>query len=156
HQLRNYKENPMTLSFTDAVTGKATPIASGKFVNEVETDNRPEWSGADDPIRLPFLDKAGGQLEYIEVLFSPEPGNEKAIKINHGVKFDTAKKKGIREADLLSGFSEKYHVEIPTSGHQFTWVVSSSGAFTRKDQPCWQPAQAGSYINVDAWASNGF
>ncbi len=164
HRLLNYKEDPTGLVFNDPVTGRETPVPNGQFVSELETDSAVPWNGADHGR---YWDKAGGKLEYLEVMFSPEPSHEKVVKVVHAVMFDVEKGKGIREADLVKGFEEKYGVTLTPDMEQHVSVLHQAAAWSTvspgklspsKGQLCWTPAflfPSGA-LGPDSWAQGGF
>ena len=164
HSLGNYKEYPLELYYrpNPALPAQNT-VPGGRFTNEIETDNGPEWKATDSGRGLTYIDKAGGKLEYIDVLFSPEPLHEKVVRIEHEVQYDVKKGKGIREVDLLDGFAKKYGVtfspdmlqQINGGGYYSVWTLTPPGHPSRAKELCTKPIL---YFNVDPvrWSKYGF
>ncbi len=165
HRLLNYTEGPSALVFNDPVKGQQTTVPNGQFVSELETDSAVPWSGADQGRR--YWDKAGGKLEYLEVMFSPEPSHEKVVKVVHAVMFDVEKGKGIREADLIKGFEEKYGVTLTPDMEQHIRVLHEAAAWSTSPSGPPSPAKGPlcktpsflfpeAAFGPDPWAQNGF
>ena len=117
--LRHYKEWTETLSFLGS-TGTSQPIPNGRFANVVAAWT-PSASGA------PGEDfESDG--ESFEVMFTPVPGEERAMAIVHTQGF--SRQDAIHETALDQGLVKKYggYVAAGALPESVTWRFQSDGS----------------------------
>ena len=117
--LRNYKEWTETLSFLGS-TGTTQPIPNGRFANVIAAWT-PSASGA------PGEDfESDG--ESFEVMFTPVPGEERAMAIVHTQGF--SRQNAIHETALDDGLAKKYGGYIAAGGlpASVTWRFQNDGS----------------------------
>ncbi len=114
-KLREYNEWSETLSYLDP-GGALKSIAGGRFVSVVAA-----WTASS------AADAVEGDGESYQVMFTPVPGNERAMAIVHSVGYSPAN--AVREAALEKGLVAKYggftdSSNLPDSP---TWRFQSGG-----------------------------
>lgn len=117
-KLPEYKEWTETLSYIDGGKGAAQPVPNGRFVNVIATWSAPTTRDSSK------LDSAG---EAFEVMFTPDPGQERVMAIVHSVGYPVPR--AIHESSLEDGLVKKYGgfsaaADLPQSP---TWRIQSTG-----------------------------
>jgi hypothetical protein len=94
-KLREYKEWSETLGYVDSANGAMQSVAGGRFVSVVAA-----WTPS------AAADSFEGEGESYQVMFTPVPGQERAMAIVHSVGYSPAN--AVREVALESGLVAKY------------------------------------------------
>jgi hypothetical protein len=94
-KLREYKESSETLGYLDSAGGAMQSIAGGRFVSVIAA-----WTPA------AAADTFEGDGESYQVMFTPVPGQERAMAIVHSVGYSPAN--AVREVALENGLVAKY------------------------------------------------
>jgi hypothetical protein len=115
-KLREYKELSETLGYVDSASGAMQSIAGGRFVSVVAA-----WTPS------AAADTFEGDGESYQVVFTPVPGQERAMAIVHSVGYSPAN--AVREVALENGLLAKYggfadSSHLPDSP---TWRFQSGG-----------------------------
>jgi hypothetical protein len=115
-KLREYKELSESLSYLDSANGAMQSIGGGRFVSVVAA-----WTPA------AAADSYEGDGESYQIMFTPVPGQERAMAIVHSVGYSPAN--AVREVALESGLVAKYggfadSSHLPDSP---TWRFQSAG-----------------------------
>jgi hypothetical protein len=115
-KLREYKELSESLSYLDSASGAMQSVAGGRFVSVVAA-----WTPA------AAADTYEGDGESYQVMFTPSPGQERAMAIVHSVGYSPAN--AVREVALENGLVAKYggfadSSHLPDSP---TWRFQSAG-----------------------------
>jgi hypothetical protein len=115
-KLREYKESSETLSYLDSAGGAMQSIPGGRFVSVVAA-----WTPS------AAADTFEGDGESYQVMFTPVPGQERAMAIVHSVGYSPAN--AVREVALENGLAAKYggfadSSRLPDSP---TWRFQSGG-----------------------------
>jgi hypothetical protein len=118
-KLLDYDESAETLSYLDSSKGVMQPVANGRFVNVIAAWTPPPPASAGGSFQV--------DGESYEVMFTPDPGKERAMAIVHSVGYSPAN--AIREAALESGLVNKYggfngSIDLPEAP---TWRLQSGG-----------------------------
>jgi hypothetical protein len=125
-KLLEYNESDETLSYLDSGTGVVRPVPNGRFVNRIAAWTPPPSSAASDSFEV--------SGESYEVMFTPVPGQERAMGIVHSVGSVPAD--AVHELALESGLAKKYggfaDMELPQSP---TWRLQRGGNVQVGD-PC--------------------
>jgi hypothetical protein len=117
-RLPQYKEWTETLSYVDGGKGTPQSVPNGRFVNAIAAWSAPAAVAGDS------RESAG---EAFEIMFTPEPGKERAMAIIHSVGY--ALPHAIHERALEDGLVKKYGGfsaagDLPQSP---TWRIQSGG-----------------------------
>jgi hypothetical protein len=131
-------ESTETLTLFDAAKRAMQPIANARFVNVIAAWTPPP-SAAGDAV--------AGDAESFEIMFTPVPGQERAMAIIHSTGYSTVN--AVREATLDGGLVRKYggfsgSTDLPVSP---TWRVQSGGTVQTGD-PC---ERRGLFAGLGAW-----
>jgi hypothetical protein len=115
-KLREYKELSESLSYLDSASGAMQSVAGGRFVSVIAA-----WTPA------AAADTYEGDGESYQVMFTPVPGQERAMAIVHSVGYSPAN--AVREVALENGLVAKYggfadSSHLPDSP---TWRFQSAG-----------------------------
>jgi hypothetical protein len=115
-KLREYKETSETLGYLDSASGAMQSIGGGRFVSVIAA-----WT----PVAA--ADTFVGDGESYQVMFTPVPGQERAMAIVHSVGYSPAS--AVREVTLENGLVAKYggfadSSHLPDSP---TWRFQSAG-----------------------------
>jgi hypothetical protein len=94
-KLREYKELSESLGYVDSASGAMQSIAGGRFVSVVAA-----WTPS------AAADSFEGDGESYQVMFTPVPGQERAMAIVHSVGYSPAN--AVREVALENGLVVKY------------------------------------------------
>jgi hypothetical protein len=94
-KLREYKEWSETLGYVDSAAGAMQSIAGGRFVSVIAA-----WTPS------AAADSFEGDGESYQVMFTPVPGQERAMAIVHSVGYSPAN--AVREVVLENGLVIKY------------------------------------------------
>jgi hypothetical protein len=125
-KLLDYNESAETLSYLDAAKGVMVPVANGRFVNLIAAWTPPPSSADGDSFQV--------DGESYQVMFTPVPGQERAMSVVHSVGYTPAN--AVREVALERGLVEKYggfaSNDLPESP---TWRLQSGGDVQVGD-PC--------------------
>jgi hypothetical protein len=119
-KLLDYDESAETLSYLDSAKGVMQPIANGRFVNVIAAWTPPPPASAGGSFQV--------DGESYEVMFTPDPGKERAMAIVHSVGYSPAN--AIHETALESGLVNKYggfggSNDLPEAP---TWRLQSGGS----------------------------
>ena len=122
--LRDHNEWSESLSYRDAATGKTQPVASGRFVSVI---------AASSPAAAAAEGNYETEGESLEVMFTPVPGQERAMAIVHTVGYSPVN--AIHETALEAGLIEKYGGFTTAGGlpQSATWAYQSGGIVTVGD-----------------------
>jgi hypothetical protein len=122
--LRDHNEWSENLSYRDAATGKTQPVASGRFVSVIAASSAAA-SAAEGNYET--------EGESLEVMFTPVPGQERAMAIVHTVGYSPVN--AIHETALEAGLIEKYGGFTTAGGlpQSATWLYQSGGSVTVGD-----------------------
>ncbi len=117
-RLQQYKERTETLSYVDGGNGTPQSVPNGRFVNAIAAWSPPTAVAGDS------RESAG---EAFEIMFTPEPGKERAMAIIHSVGYTLPR--AIHESALEDGLVKKYGGfsaagDLPQSP---TWRIQSGG-----------------------------
>jgi hypothetical protein len=117
-KLPQYKEWTETLSYVDGAKGAPQSLPNGRFVNTIAAWSAPAAVAGDN---------REGAGEAFQVMFTPQPGNERVMAIMHSVGY--ALPRAIHERALEDGLVKKYGGfsgagDLPQSP---TWRVQSGG-----------------------------
>jgi hypothetical protein len=123
-RLPQYKERTETLSYVDGGKGTPQSVPNGRFVNTIAAWSAPTAVAGDS------RESAG---EAFEIMFTPEPGKERAMAIIHSVGY--ALPHAIHERALEDGLVKKYGGfsaagDFPQSP---TWRIQSGGEVATGD-----------------------
>ena len=121
-RLQQYKEWTETLSYVEG--GRGAPLPNGRFVNAIGAWSAPAAAAGDS------RESAG---EAFEIMFTPEPGKERAMAIIHSVGYTLPR--AIHESALEDGLVKKYGGfsaagDLPQSP---TWRIQSGGEVATGD-----------------------
>ena len=124
-KLREYKEWSETLGYVDSASGAMQSIAGGRFVSVVAA-----WTPS------AAADSFEGDGELYQVMFTPAPGQERAMAIVHSVGYSPAN--AIREVALENGLVVKYggfadSSHLPDSP---TWRFQGGGSNVQVGDSC--------------------
>jgi hypothetical protein len=119
-KLLDYDESAETLSYLDSAKGVTQTIANGRFVNVIAAWTPPPPAAAGGSFQV--------DGESYEVMFTPDPGKERAMAIVHSVGYSPAN--AIHETALESGLVNKYggfsaSSDLPEAP---TWRLQSGGS----------------------------
>jgi len=116
--LRHYKEWTETLSFLNS-NGTSQPVPNGRFVNVIAAWT-PAASGTPDDLE--------SEGESFEVMFTPVPGEERAMAIIHTQGF--SRQDAIRETALDEGLVRKYggYADAGALPDSVTWRFQADGS----------------------------
>jgi hypothetical protein len=118
-----HQEWSETLSFRDAGSGRTHALADGRFVSVI---------GASRDTGYAKAGSAEMDGEAFEVMFTPIPGQERAMAIVHSVGYSPTN--AIRETALEAGLVEKYGGYAPGAlPPSPTWLYRSGGTVTVGD-----------------------
>ena len=118
-KLLDYDESAETLSYLDSAKGVMQPVANGRFVNVIAAWTPPPSASGGGSFQV--------DGESYEVMFTPEPGKERAMAIVHSVGYSPAN--AIHETALESGLVNKYGGFDGSNGlpEAPTWRLQSAG-----------------------------
>lgn len=139
-QLLDYREARENLAPLHSTDGSEPPHASGRFVNVIAAwTARPSAAGGD---------AAGEDGESYVVMFTPVPGQERAMAIVHSAGYSPTN--AVHEAALDAGLVKKYGGFAASNGlpSSPTWRIQRSGEVQVGD-PCNRRSLFGGLADVD-------
>jgi hypothetical protein len=118
-RLLDYDESAETLSYLDSAKGVMQPVANGRFVNVIAAWTPPPPASGGGSFQV--------DGESYEVMFTPNPGKERAMAIVHSMGYSPAN--AIHETALESGLVNKYGGFDGSNGlpEAPTWRLQSAG-----------------------------
>ena len=118
--LRHYKEWTETLSFLSGTGGASQSLPNGRFVNVIAA-----WT---PPASAASVDDFESDGDSFEVMFTPVPGQERAMAIIHSQGFSP--QSAIHETALDEGLVKKYggYVTAGALPESVTWRFQSDGS----------------------------